>query len=52
MIGDTGADMQAARGAGARGILVPNRATRGAEVREAAEVAPSLLAAVEMAITQ
>jgi histidinol-phosphate phosphatase family protein len=52
MIGDTGADMDAARRAGARGILVPNDATLAVEVREASQVAPSLLAAVEMALRQ
>ncbi|HYP48523.1 MAG TPA: HAD-IIIA family hydrolase, partial [Thermoleophilaceae bacterium] len=47
-IGDIGADMQAARAAGARGILVPTERTLIEEVRSAGEVAPSLEAAVEL----
>jgi histidinol-phosphate phosphatase family protein len=48
VIGDIGADVEAARAAGARGILVPNARTRPAEVAAAAEVAPDLGAAVEL----
>jgi histidinol-phosphate phosphatase family protein len=49
VIGDIGSDMRAAAAAGARGVLVPNGATRPEEVAEAVEVAPDLLAAVAMA---
>ncbi len=47
VIGDTEADVAAARAAGARGILVPNDATRPAEVDCAPEAAPDLRAAVD-----
>lgn len=47
VIGDIGADVDAARAAGARGVLVPTPATRPEEVAEADEVAPDLAAAVE-----
>ena len=47
MIGDIGADVEAARAAGARAILVPTAATRPEEVAEAPEVAETLEAAVE-----
>lgn len=50
VIGDTEADVLAARRAGARGILVPNVATRPEEVRRATEVAPDLETAVAMAL--
>jgi hypothetical protein len=50
VIGDIGADVAAAAAAGARGILVPTPATRPDEVEAAAEVAPSLLAAVHRAL--
>jgi histidinol-phosphate phosphatase family protein len=46
LIGDTGADIEAARAAGARGVLVPNAITRADEIARAAEVAPDLAAAV------
>ncbi|MFL5737814.1 MAG: D-glycero-alpha-D-manno-heptose-1,7-bisphosphate 7-phosphatase [Actinomycetota bacterium] len=45
MIGDTGADVEAALAAGARAILVPNEVTRPAEILRAPEVAGSLLEA-------
>ena len=48
VIGDTEADVAAARRAGARGILVPNPATRHHEVAVAPETAPTLAAAVEL----
>jgi histidinol-phosphate phosphatase family protein len=48
VVGDIGADMQAARAAGARGVLVPTPATRPAEIRAAAEVAEDLEAAVDL----
>jgi beta-phosphoglucomutase-like phosphatase (HAD superfamily) len=46
VIGDTGADVGAARAAGARPILVPNDVTRRREIEDADEVAPSVLDAV------
>jgi histidinol-phosphate phosphatase family protein len=48
VIGDIGADMEAARAAGARAVLVPTAGTRDEEVAAAPEVAPDLLAAVEL----
>ncbi len=50
VIGDIGADVEAARAAGARAILVPTPVTRAEEVAAADEVAPDLLAAVERAL--
>jgi D-glycero-D-manno-heptose 1,7-bisphosphate phosphatase len=46
VIGDIGADVEAARRAGAHGILVPNHATRPQETADADRVAPDLLSAV------
>ncbi|PVD05603.1 MULTISPECIES: HAD-IIIA family hydrolase [unclassified Streptomyces] len=46
VIGDIGADMEAAEHAGAHGILVPNDRTRPEETTAAAHVAPNLLTAV------
>ncbi|MEE1942103.1 HAD-IIIA family hydrolase [Streptomyces sp. TRM 70361] len=46
VIGDIGADMGAARAAGARGVLVPTPVTLPREVRDAPAVAPDLLTAV------
>jgi histidinol-phosphate phosphatase family protein len=46
LIGDTGADIDAAWAAGARAILVPNAVTRDDEIARAPEVAPDLRAAV------
>ena len=48
VIGDIGADVEAARAAGARGVLVPTPETRSEEVAAAREVAPDLEAAVEL----
>lgn len=48
VIGDIAADVEAARAAGARGILVPTAATRPAEVAAAPEVATSLAEAVDL----
>jgi histidinol-phosphate phosphatase family protein len=48
LIGDTGADLGAARAAGARGVLVPNAVTRPEEIAAAREVAPDLTAAVAL----
>ena len=50
VIGDIGADVEAARAAGARGVLVPTTATRPEEVAAAREVAPDLPTAVELLI--
>ncbi len=47
VIGDIGSDVEAARAAGARAILVPTAATRLEEVRAAPEVALDLPAAVD-----
>ncbi|WP_432118095.1 D-glycero-alpha-D-manno-heptose-1,7-bisphosphate 7-phosphatase [Streptomyces sp. bgisy032] len=46
VIGDIGADMEAARRAGAHGVLVPNAVTRAEEIAAADHVAPDLLTAV------
>ncbi|MDF3287791.1 HAD family hydrolase [Streptomyces sp. RB6PN23] len=46
VIGDIGADVDAARAAGVRGILVPNEKTDPREVSAAAQTAPTVLAAV------
>jgi beta-phosphoglucomutase-like phosphatase (HAD superfamily) len=48
LIGDIGADVDAARAAGARAILVPGPATLSEEIESAPEVAPSLDAAVDL----
>lgn len=50
VVGDIGADVEAASAAGARSVLVPTPATRMSEVEAAPEVAPSLAAAVELLI--
>ena len=46
VVGDIGADVEAARAAGARGVLVPTPVTRPEEVAAAAEVAPTITDAV------
>jgi histidinol-phosphate phosphatase family protein len=48
MIGDTGADMQAARTAGVRGVMVPTPVTRHEEVLDAGDVADDLDDAVDL----
>ena len=48
VIGDIGADVEAARAAGARSILVPTPKTRREEIVTAPEVAPDLSTAVDM----
>ena len=48
VVGDIGADVEAARAAGARGVLVPTPATRREEVDAAPEVARDLGAAVDL----
>lgn len=50
VIGDIGADVAAARAAGARAVLVPTAVTRPEEVAAAPVVAPDLLAAVGVAV--
>jgi histidinol-phosphate phosphatase family protein len=50
VIGDIGADVEAARAAGARAVLVPTPATRREEIAAAPVVAPDLLAAVDIAL--
>ena len=50
VIGDIGADVGAARAAGARAVLVPTTATRPEEVAAAPAVAADLVAAVELAL--
>ena len=50
LVGDTAADVGAARAAGVRAILVPNEATLVEEIEHAPEVARSLAAAVQMLI--
>lgn len=50
-IGDIGSDLEAARAAGAAGILVPNPRTRPHEVDEAPVVAPDLGAAVDLVLS-
>jgi phosphoglycolate phosphatase-like HAD superfamily hydrolase len=47
VIGDIGADVDAARAAGARGVLVPTARTRPEEVAAAPERAATLAAAVQ-----
>jgi histidinol-phosphate phosphatase family protein len=48
VVGDIGADVEAARAAGARGVLVPSPRTRPEEVAAAPEVVPDLAAAVDL----
>jgi histidinol-phosphate phosphatase family protein len=48
LVGDTAADMEAARRAGVRAVLVPNRDTLPAEVAAAPEVASDLNGAVDL----
>ncbi|CAM5344939.1 HAD-IIIA family hydrolase [Streptomyces pilosus] len=50
VIGDIGADMEAARRAGAHGILVPTPQTRPEETAAAPHVAPDLPAAVRLVL--
>jgi histidinol-phosphate phosphatase family protein len=50
VIGDIGADVEAAAAAGARGVLVPTPATRREEVEAAPEVASSLGEAVDLVL--
>ena len=48
VVGDIAADLEAARAAGARAVLVPTRRTRPEEIRAAYQVAPDLLTAVDL----
>ena len=48
VIGDIGSDVEAARAAGARAVLVPTPRTRREEVKAAPEVAPDLPTAVDL----
>jgi histidinol-phosphate phosphatase family protein len=50
VIGDIGADVEAARAAGARGVLVPTERTLAQEVAAAPEVMPDLLSAVRLVL--
>lgn len=52
VIGDIGADMQAARAAGAIGVLVPTDVTRPEEIAAAETVAPDLETAVELVLEE
>nr|WP_228040732.1 HAD family hydrolase [Streptomyces chromofuscus] len=51
VIGDIGADVTAARAAGARGVLVPTPVTRPEETAHAETTAPDLRTAVHLALT-
>jgi histidinol-phosphate phosphatase family protein len=51
VIGDIGADVGAARAAGARAVLVPTAVTRPEEIDDADAVAPTLLEAVRLALS-
>ncbi|MFR0354897.1 D-glycero-alpha-D-manno-heptose-1,7-bisphosphate 7-phosphatase [Streptomyces sediminimaris] len=51
VVGDIGADVQAARAAGARGVLVPTAVTRPEEIAGAADTATDLLSAVRLLLT-
>ncbi|MEU7723025.1 D-glycero-alpha-D-manno-heptose-1,7-bisphosphate 7-phosphatase [Streptomyces tibetensis] len=50
VIGDIGADMEAARAAGARGVLVPTAVTRADETATADDTAPDLPSAVRLVL--
>jgi histidinol-phosphate phosphatase family protein len=50
LIGDIGSDVEAARAAGARAILVPTAKTRREEIEAAPQVAPTLMHAVELVL--
>jgi histidinol-phosphate phosphatase family protein len=52
VIGDIGADVDAARAAGARAVLVPTPVTRREEIDAAPAVAPDLRAAVELLLDE
>jgi D-glycero-D-manno-heptose 1,7-bisphosphate phosphatase len=48
VVGDIGADVEAARAAGARGVLVPTTRTRSEEIEAAPEVVRDLHEAVDL----
>jgi histidinol-phosphate phosphatase family protein len=50
VVGDIGSDVEAARAAGARAVLVPTAVTRPEEVAAAPVVAPDLTAAVDLVL--
>jgi histidinol-phosphate phosphatase family protein len=50
VVGDIGADVEAARSAGARAVLVPTPVTRPEEVAAAGVVAPTLADAVDLVL--
>ncbi|MDI3330875.1 MAG: HAD-IIIA family hydrolase [Micrococcus sp.] len=50
LIGDIGADVEAAQAAGARSVLVPTAVTRPEEIADAPATAPDLAAAVDMVL--
>ena len=50
VIGDIGADIEAAQAAGARAVLVPTQSTRREEVAAAPQIAPTLSAAVDIVL--
>ncbi|MEG8275155.1 HAD-IIIA family hydrolase [Streptomyces sp. AHA2] len=50
VVGDIGADVRAARAAGARGVLVPTPVTLAEEVEQAAHTAPDLPTAVRLVL--
>ncbi|CAL9382113.1 D-glycero-beta-D-manno-heptose-1,7-bisphosphate 7-phosphatase [Streptomyces sp. enrichment culture] len=52
VVGDIGADVEAARGAGAHGILVPNERTRPEETAAAQHIATDLLTAVRAVLDE
>ena len=51
VIGDIGADVEAARAAGARGVLIPTPVTKQEEIRAAREVVSDLGAAVDLLLS-
>ncbi|GAA2207817.1 hypothetical protein GCM10009850_032750 [Nonomuraea monospora] len=51
VVGDIGRDMEAARAAGARGILVPTQETLREEIRQASEVADDLIDVVDRVLS-
>jgi histidinol-phosphate phosphatase family protein len=50
VVGDIGADMHAARAAGARAVLVPTPVTRRSEVQDAPLVARDLAGAIRLGL--
>jgi HAD superfamily hydrolase (TIGR01662 family) len=52
MIGDIGADIEAARAAGMRAVLVPTDVTRAEEIAAARETAPTFADAVDLLLRE